>query len=249
MTKEDYRMKKRAFTLAETLVTLAIIGIVASLIMPSLRNSIGRDTKALSLARTVELFHNGIGEIFNEVQTKNMESTPPTELNAIQIKDIYNGGSEDYLTDGTNLMDEAQSLMGVEEVTDYNVNLIKNYLENEINGDYTKNVNTYRFKKLNSVVIFQEVPATGIDTASKDVVITRVLIDVNGNKAPNLLGNDVFLFGLTNNGHLIPAGAEAYNNNLFNETIDSYQTGCNTTITTGASCTARVMADGWKINY
>ncbi len=243
------RDKKRAFTLTEVLITLSIIGVLAALIMPGLRNSMSRDSRALSLARTVELFQHGITEIFNEVQQRNIESSHVTELSAIKLKDLYDADSEGYLTDEFNLMEAAGSFMGVEKFDDYNVNLIKDYSGNVASGDLTKDANVYRFKKLNSVVIFQKIPSTGVDTAKNDEILTRVVIDVNGVKPPNLLANDVFLFGLSNNGQLIPAGSEAYNNNIYGDDVESYQEGCKDSIDTGISCAARVASDGWKINY
>ncbi len=242
-------MKKRAFTLAETLITLAIIGIVASLIMPGLRNSMSRDTKALSLARTVELFHNGISEIFNEVHMNNTESSPATELVSIELKDLFNDDTDGYLIDGTNLMDKTMGLMGTEEVNDYDTSLIRDYSGNEVNDYILKNLKTYRFKKLNSVIMLQSTGGANIGLAPKDTGLCRVLIDVNGNKAPNRIGNDIFLFALANNGQLVPAGSDAYNNNIFMDNFETYQEACQDNIDTGLSCAARVMADGWKINY
>ena len=62
-------------------------------------------------------------------------------------------------------------------------------------------------------------------------------IDANGDKRPNTIGRDIFLFILTDRG-LVPAGVDD-------------DTNCNTKSTalySGAACTAKVLAEG-KIDY
>lgn len=51
------------------------------------------------------------------------------------------------------------------------------------------------------------------NTATNDTTILRVFVDVNGSKrAPNILGIDLFVFDLKNNGKLAPSGNYDPNN-------------------------------------
>ena len=96
------------------------------------------------------------------------------------------------------------------------------------------------------VVMFQNVTNNDIVNADNDTIISKVLIDANGVAGPNRFGKDVFLFGLTNAGTLIPAGSEQYND--FDNTI---ATGAcsGASVGDGTACAARVMADKWEVKY
>ena len=247
-------MKKifRGYTLAEVLICLAIVGIIAAMVLPSLISKAGKNVNANSVARTVELIQNGMANIMQMAQNRNEEGTAPANLASIQLSDIMEDGGDDYITDNDNLFALTMGIMGTEEVEDYNVNNIRDYSGNELEDDLLSDVYTYKFKKVNSVIIFQGITGNRIVNAEDNDVITRIIIDANGPDTPNRVGQDVFLFGLTNSGHMVPAGSDAYNDNIFNEAIVLYQdnnAGCLDNITTGLPCAARLMADGWHINY
>lgn len=100
-----------------------------------------------------------------------------------------------------------------------------------------KEPSTYKANKSNISIHFLDKINTEI--TDKNGVITTLIIDVNGIKnKPNMYGKDVFQFDLINSGKLKPYG------------IDSYKNNCSDTkITDGKACTARVVAEGYKINY
>jgi prepilin-type N-terminal cleavage/methylation domain-containing protein len=53
-------MKKRAFTLAEVLITLGIIGVVAALTMPSLIANYQKKVYVAQLQKAVNVWNNGM---------------------------------------------------------------------------------------------------------------------------------------------------------------------------------------------
>ena len=73
-------------------------------------------------------------------------------------------------------------------------------------------------------------------------------IDVNGsNKLPNMAGKDLFFFYINSNGFIKP-----YGDNWGLERISSAteNNACNLKAPLGGyACAARIMAEGWKINY
>ncbi len=80
-------------------------------------------------------------------------------------------------------------------------------------------------------------------------------IDVNGLKGPNKLGRDVFLFYISDDGNLYPYGGKdvavhIHAGGLLWNTYHSY---CGlpegSGAVSGVGCAARVMAEGWKMNY
>ena len=60
--KDDF-MKKRAFTLAETLITLLVIGIVAALTIPSLMQNINEYTLGKQRDVFEKKFHEGLRQM------------------------------------------------------------------------------------------------------------------------------------------------------------------------------------------
>ena len=66
------------------------------------------------------------------------------------------------------------------------------------------------------------------------------MVDVNGTKKPNMIGKDVFFFGLHASGAVLPYGA-----NQGEEFIDqNCAEGGN-----GSTCAAKLAKDGWDVCY
>ena len=246
-------MKKNlnGYTFIEVMICVAIVGVVAALVMPRVLNTTGNSVNATSVARAVELIQNGMSNIMQEAQNQSDEEIAVANLASIQLKDLFDNNNEAYLTDGANLFSETMGFMGTEEADDYSINDIRNYTGGALGNGMLTNTHAYKFKKTTPVIIYQEVPQANIANAEDDEVITRIFIDANGSKNPNQTGRDIFLFGLTNNGVLVPAGSQAYNE--FDNTVAV--NGCNPNNAgeeqpgNGLACTARLMADKWTINY
>ena len=246
------KKKLKGYTLAEVLVCVAIVGICAALVAPALFNNTRSAVNINSVARAVELVQNGMVNIMQTAQNNSDDDTAPANLASIQLSDLFEDGGDDYITDDDNLFASTMGIMNIEEVEDYTINNIRDYSGDALGNGLLSDTHAYRFKKGNSVIIFQNVSQNGIANAEDDEVITRIFIDANGAAAPNQIGRDVFLFGLANNGQMVPAGSEAYNNNLFAEELPLYtdeDNGCMENITDGLPCAARIMADGWAMNY
>lgn len=242
-------MKKNGYTLAEVLVCVAIVSIVAALTLPALVGNSRDKANGARVARTVELFQNGIVQIMDQAQRRSEDGNAFANINAIQIKDIFENAPEgfnddDYIISGNNLLDVSKGYFGIEDYDDYVIQNIKDYEGNDVSENFLSNTHAYRFSKTVPVVIFQEVGDIA-DPDNNDAIITRVLIDANGNERPNQLGKDVFLFGLANNGLLKPAGSKDYND--FDDSVEV--NACEEEPGDGLACAARLMADGWQIKY
>lgn len=233
---------KKGYTLAEVLICIAIVGVVAALTLPKLVNKTNKSTLGATLARTVELTQTGMTNIIQEANRNSEDGNAVVGLSAIQKKDIGLDG-EDYIMDDDNYGSLLRGFFDSEDFDDYATANIKDYTGADINEAISADLNVFRFKKLNSAVIFQK--AQNLDNADRDTIVARVIIDANGVAAPNRFGEDVFLFGLTNNGTLIPAGSKQYNDFDDNVAVDA----CADTAGDGLACAARVMADKWEIKY
>lgn len=259
--------KKMAFTLTETLIALAIVGVIAALTLPMLAGGTDKKTNAAELARAVELTEGGILNIMSQVG-HNRESAAE-KLSEISVNDVFGDPEavqaepedpenpedpeepekqETYLTDGQNLYTQMKGLMGLTEISNTYLTKAKTYSGESISNSFSSN-KTYKFNKRSSVIITEDINDSNAQTADADTVIARIFFDVNGEKGPNRLGKDIFQFGLTNGGHVVPAGSQAYNNNVLSETLPLYTETCAGSVTDGRSCSARVMSDGWAIKY
>ena len=233
-------INKKGFTLAEVLITLGVIGLVAALTLPSMYNNHQKALIGKTLARSVELVEQGMLNIRQEAQLNSETGDTFETLSSIKKSDLGLSGSS-YITDSNAFYNSTKSFLGIEN-SDYDVTNISAFagnLDTNLKSLYT----AYKFNKLNAIVAFQNKTGT---TTSNDSIISRVIIDANGAAKPNTFGKDVFIFGLTNSGTLIPAGTQKYAD--FDSKIPA--DGCSgSSVGNGTACAARVMADKWEIKY
>ena len=233
-------INKKGFTLAEVLITLGVIGLVAALTLPSMYNNYQKALIGKTLARSVELVEQGMLNIRQEAQLNSETGDTFETLSSIKKSDLGLSGSS-YITDSNAFYNSTKSFLGIEN-SDYDVTNISAFagnLDTNLKSLYT----AYKFNKLNAIVAFQIKTGT---TTSNDSIISRVIIDANGAAKPNTFGKDVFIFGLTNSGTLIPAGTQKYAD--FDSKIPA--DGCSgSSVGNGTACAARVMADKWEIKY
>lgn len=233
-------INKKGFTLAEVLITLGVIGLVAALTLPSMYNNYQKALIGKTLARSVELVEQGMLNIRQEAQLNSETGDTFETLSSIKKSDLGLSGSS-YITDSNAFYNSTKSFLGIEN-SDYDVTNISAFagnLDTNLKSLYT----AYKFNKLNAIVAFQNKTGT---TTSNDSIISRVIIDANGAAKPNTFGKDVFIFGLTNSGTLIPAGTQKYAD--FDSKIPA--DGCSgSSVGNGTACAAKVMADKWEIKY
>ena len=233
-------INKKGFTLAEVLITLGVIGLVAALTLPSRYNNYQKALIGKTLARSVELVEQGMLNIRQEAQLNSETGDTFETLSSIKKSDLGLSGNV-YITNDNAFYNSTKSFLGIEN-SDYdakNISAFAGNLDTNLKSLYT----AYKFNKLNAIVAFQNKTGT---TTSNDSIISRVIIDANGAAKPNTFGKDVFIFGLTNSGTLIPAGTQKYAD--FDSKIPA--DGCSgSSVGNGTACAARVMADKWEIKY
>ena len=230
---------RTAFTLAEVLITLGVIGVVAALTIPSLINN----NRAKALEAALKKNYSVIEQALNMYYAQNGErlnsETPEyTIKNAIlpyfQIIRDCGRGSE-------------ASTEKKKKV------YIPNYINN---GDTSKNSTNYKTINGLSIINLQyfddgqfvlndgSIILIEHSTAKKRVYIS---VDVNGYlKPPNRLGKDLFMFQLDKEGKLLPMGAESTDYYSENE---EYCSKTSTNNMNGAGCTYKALTDSKYFNY
>ena len=170
-------MKKKGFTLAEVLITLGIIGVIAALTLPTLSNNAQSQANASKLASTVSDLENAIGLILMT------DSSDPLQLHDMDYtsENLYDKLAKHMKISSAN----AVSYSGVTVPSD-TIFMTKSgaivYVENK------------------------QTEASGDDKKTVDNYFGQLYIDVNGSTKPNKLGKDLFSFHLGEDGILYPMG-------------------------------------------
>ena len=234
-------MKKleNGFTLAEILVTLGIVGIIAAVILPRITNHFYDAAVGINLARVVEQIESGCADIIQKANTNAEDNCLTDVVSVIKASDIPNPAGSSDNSIAANIGEIGYTYMDLEEADDDITISASSY-----NGDFMNSEASdisshqlYKSKKTPAHVCF--VPEELANNDDYDNYIATVYIDANGqDNAPNAFGQDLFVFYLKNNGKMEPFGLDDYTVNCTNDNI-----------TDGKSCTARVVADGWTINY
>lgn len=265
-------MRKYGFTLAEVLIALGIIGIIASLTAPTFISNIQNQTNASRLSATVSTLENAFTTMIAQEDVDSEDLLFDTEAwNNANNRERFAGLLGDYL-----------SITGFER----NVTTESAYYNNK--GPYGLNTNGSRQSNINNTLeILHE------DDETQEHIVTlqsgatlffvtmenlmpdnnringikasggalfnpaaKITIDVNGKDAPNTLGRDIFIFYLGHNGKLYPWGGKdesIYSNGrdgrLWSSNSSAIRCLDNDIRISGLGCTGRVVAEGYKINY
>jgi len=229
---------KRAFTLAEVLITLGIIGVVAALTMPSLITKYQKKETAVRLAKAYSEISQAIklSEINNDVVDNWDYSLKPQAF-----FDKYLKG---YL-ETVNIMKSSEYI----PLTSYKM----------LNGTPVTTAQTTYYPDSIGVIL-----PSGAIMYIEDMEgeqFNPVTIDVNGFKPPNQFGKDAFLFNIQPKYGLTPYGfgAAYYDEWAGEDSNESFGTEYNRDVLlgdnglacnksqTGIWCAALIMSDGWEI--
>ncbi|MFR1672842.1 MAG: prepilin-type N-terminal cleavage/methylation domain-containing protein, partial [Candidatus Gastranaerophilaceae bacterium] len=188
--------KKSAFTLAEVLITLGIIGVVAALTMPVLIGNYKDKVTANQLRKTYSVLSQAIkmaqaeyGDISQwPILDGNMESTDELYLN--------------YLKPYLKIVDECRNSNKCFTTNDAAIHMYSFSL-----NDGTKVL----FDIWNHVEGTDDMYGSyGVKSYSEHYLYRNFIaftVDINGNKKPNVSGKDIFTFVVSKNG-VIPLGLD-----------------------------------------
>lgn len=213
------------FTLAEVLITLGIIGIVAEITIPTLMQNM------------------------NEKQTVGMVKKEYSTLSQAFNMAVLNDGPPDGWGLSTTSFNDVDTMILFNHFVPYMKTIKKCGIDRGClpdipyiglsNGteDFDSTTDTAKLQLADGSIMFFRYWAGSYmgNTPSLSYVIGPVFVDINGFKKPNKLGVDVFRFLITKYG-IIPSGTQQ-------ETADfkDGSDGCSTTGGTGRNCAAWVL--------
>lgn len=225
---------KKGFTLAEILITLGIIGIIAAITLPSVINKYKEKVTLHKLENTYSLLANAYNEALFEYGTP--DTWPNKNVNGMGVAEIF--AKKLRLTDIC-LTTSVKCHLNTKIVEYMSLNGFDT-------GSYKYLVGTVaRLNDMKIIFYFKAPECRGWSEYSWDSVTKQspyyhacgtISVDINGNNKPNRYGVDLFQFIFTDS-KIVPGGTPPtpyYN----------LRTACNPTMTTwdgsvnGSFCTA-----------
>ena len=223
--KKLMRNKRLAFTLAEVLVTLMIIGVIASMTIPGLMRNADDRTVATNLKK--------IYAELNQATKLAMTEYSATRFCRTGLTDDEQTFEDDFIKKYFNVMKvcpagDATECFGNSELINTYGSSKKSYLLS--NG---------------IAIMFYGVTGRGCDGN------VDIYVDVNGPKKPNKGGSDVFMLTINHNGGEVYATGFNPNNPNIGFSPDFRRTCEDTTddYDMAWACASVIQKDGWQIKY
>lgn len=220
-------MNKRAFTLAEILVTLMIIGVIAAMTIPTLNTNIKNNEHVAGCLKAYSVLSGAIDRM-------------KVEFGPIGLGKKWNNETEFWkeFTKQLNIVkicDSGQSGCFPTEKYKYLNNSVYYSYSNYKQSFVTADGMIYNWSKSDcgGKGLVDGVP-TASDRNSTNCM-GRFLVDINGTKGPNKFGYDTFFFVLVKGKGILPAGND-------NKAADCNKSGA------GLTCAAKVINEK-KIDY
>ena len=198
LTDTVFSRKRSAFTLAEVLITLGIIGVVASLTLPSVINKYQEKVTVTKVKKAYSTMNNALFSAISEngeVDTwdypyynAGTENVPNTEVFASKILPYLRILKDCGISQRNCMLDVDYKLSDGSNWNGYTYNRYRLYYKVILNdGSYL-------------VIRFEYPKCNGNGDGVVGDKCGWFLIDVNGDKKPNKFGQDVFLFIIRKNG-------------------------------------------------
>lgn len=219
---------KSAFTLAEVLVTLGIIGVVSAMTVPTLMQNYQRKS-----------YVTQIHKIYNEMQQAALQYM--NDKNAV---DLLEAGL-------TNNIDSVDAFMkkyfkivkecGVKPLEAGCVATDYKKLTGQAIAPFTISRTDYRGYVISSGAVIALI---------SEGDFLQAHVDVNGVKGPNIAGRDLFAFHVYKNG-VIDDYVEGANLPPFTkeQREDSYTKWCNSSTSIWYGCLGKLINDNWEMTY
>ena len=236
--------RKVAFTLAEVLITLGIIGVVAAMTMPML---IAKHQKITTVAQ-LQKAYSTLSQAFTMAQKdygdiSQWEFKPenPENGDSQSLQDALDIFANRYLIPYLRVVTLCKGGNQAKQDCTYSWYTPSGQ---EINFVYSSNNDNYRFILNNTNMIM-----LAYDNYQGDFSMGSVLIyvDINGLQKPNTFGKDVFVMNLRSNADKLKMFGEG----LPRDTLLNRSTwGCadtGRTTNTAIYCGALIQNDGWQI--
>ena len=230
MKKLNFKYNKCAFTLAEVLITLVIIGVIAAITVPTLITKYQKEQTVTRLKKVYSTISQATQRAisdFGPVKTWEIYKTSTSN----DAKNFFNKYMAPYLS----LSVKAETLSNVKYTYRNGEELIGSNFARAYLAD-------------GSSLTFQ------IERNTDTTKTFKYFIDVNGDKKPNIIGKDVFEFKhylinskATYSNKFLPSGFAFSREEILESTPCCQCNKISGIDYSGVYCGALIMKDGWQI--
>lgn len=231
--------KQKAFTLAEVLITLGIIGVVAAMTLPALINGYQKKQMVTQLKKAYS-------NLYNAVKLSEVKNGSVDYWNyQLSAKDFYEKYLKDYMALSTKKVSTS--------------NITYKYLNGSNCTEILCTGNSYIVTLSDGSLIIVSNASGGLWSNGK-----TVSVDINGYKKPNTVGKDLFSYVIRTKYGLSPLGYKEFgseasenaeSNGALNQIFGEYD---RAVLTSGRNyacnrekrgfwCSALILMDGWEI--
>ena len=251
-------MKKIGFTLAEVLITLGIVGVVAALTAPALVQNAATAQTGPKLAKAV-----------STLEVANQNFLTQMSADTLAAAGAYTGDSKksaiNYIKNLSNYMkisyydETGKSKQYKDMLRSYNEDSSNSYVSGAP-GDYgVLSALALYYLGLSKDGVLYGFCQSLVDNSPNGIPAHQrleglVLIDINGFAEPNRVGRDAFFFVMYKDGSLKPIGGNQWSTDESLNASHNWETGtrdkCNATeVTSGWSCAGSIFENDQKVIY
>src|SRR5574344_2977240 len=259
---KDYsKIKRTAFTLAEVLIVLGIIGIVASMTIPTLMNKVAKQEYVTGLRKAYSTQMDGWSRLLADEGVQQLEDTSvfqsitgsdcsPSVANDASCKPFFDGLKKYFRVSVVKAPSYQTYYLKGTKYADYAGSTVLAFADGSVMSDGYFQKSESRADAARSA----QIAAGGGHMYSEQGYF---YIDINGFKKPNTKGRDIFSFYLSGDGKLYPYAGKDYSlylAGILGYTWQNDSNWCGTAGSTdvssnGFGCAARIMDEGWVMNY
>lgn len=232
--------KQKAFTLAEVLITLGIIGVVAAMTLPAVINTTKNKELETALKKSYSTLGQAVQRIFLEDYGGAEISIGSTTTS--DFKSFVNNMQQQYRQSSICIDGQKNCPLSIFPLSTYSGTDASNFIA-ENYASYTGQNNATGGYCNDGIMSVMDGSFIFFDTSTSDQVTAGkffICIDVNGwKKRPNRFGHDFFMFEINQKtGKLLPMGVDG---STFPE--DEYCSAGSNDTKNGLGCTARALSD------
>jgi len=272
----NFKINHKAYTLAEVLITLGIIGIVAAITIPTMISNHQKRVWTAQLQKSYATLNQGFRRMLADDNASSLSQTETfNSLGGEQIEGLNNTKYKQCLPDndieGTECGDFYKNLGKYFKIADIRKESTErpiyylNYNEPALNYKDTTVITLTDGTEILDLVVKTSDAEANTANAFKGK-LGNFNIDLNGKKGPNKFGRDVFRFFIADSGMVYPYGSYAISeyecqlsenkeeencpaNRYWKTATENLNFTCQVDGRSyGKACTARVLEEG-KMNY
>ena len=231
-------MKRMGFTLAEVLITLGIIGVVAALTAPALVQNAGTAKVGPTLAKVVSTLELANEQILKDEEATKLSSVAESIDEYMEFLSKYISGSS-YNTDKLSYKSFTPELTIYDKSSTWGMNGGREF-------KYSDGI---------SIILGNKDSVDYEHKGSFKGQYSCMFIDINGiNTKPNSIGRDVFIFYMDDSGQVVVPGSNTYAWLMNNETFKYSSSGspftCNEKeVLIGFGCAGSIFENNLKVIY